>query len=311
MSHFIHPYAGCTGTWVRGNLHGHCSESSACASVPLFTGIENHRKAGARFLALTDHDTVTDLDAARARWPEMTFLEGFEWSRSQNILFIGETVPPLYEQSLRDALTRGRAQGLLTVICHPKPHRNRDYWTVLMILALDPQPVGIEVFNSHYSRPLHVDPAPNPLYTDTWDALLTRGRRLWGFANDDSHDPGDFGHTATYANVADLSAPAVMSAVMAGRFYGSTGLLLEEVSMEEVPMDGDEMKGDEISVRLDSDASGRFIGPVGRVLSETRGRQFSCRASGEAYVRFEAEGPAGRIFLQPFFRSGASVMSQK
>ena len=311
MSHFIDPYAGCTGTWVRGNLHGHCSQSSACASVPLFTGIENHRKAGARFLALTDHDTVTDLDAARARWPEMTFLEGFEWSRSQNILFIGETVPPLYEQSLADALSHGRAQSLLTIICHPKPYRNSDYWTVPMILALDPQPVGIEVFNSHYDRPRRRDPAPNPLYTDTWDALLSRGRRLWGFTNDDSHDAADFGHTATYANVSDPSARAVVSAVMAGRFYGSTGLLLEEVSVEEVTKEAVSRDGDEISVRLDSDASGRFIGPAGRVLSETRGRQFSYRASSEAYVRFEAEGPAGRIFLQPFFKSGASVVLQK
>jgi len=291
VSPIINPYAGCTGSWLRGNLHGHCSESSGCASVPLFTGIENHRKAGARFLALTDHDTVTDLAAARARWPDMTFLEGFEWSRSQNILFIGERVPPLYEHSLREALRR--AADLLTVICHPRPYRTRDYWTVSMILALDPAPVAIEIFNSHYSRPRRVDPAPNPLYTDTWDALLSRGMRLWGFANDDSHDPADYGHTATFANVSDNSAPAIMSALMAGRFYGSTGLLLEEVSLH----------GDEISVRLDSDASGRFIGPGGRVLSESQGRQFSCCASGEDYVRFEAEGAAGRIFLQPFFRN--------
>ena len=154
----LNPYAGCTGSWLRGNLHGHCSESSGCSSVPLFTGIEKHRKAGARFLALTDHDTVTDLASARVRWPEITFLEGFEWSRSQNILFVGENVPPLYESSLPEALKR--AAGLLTVVCHPKPYRYRDYWTVPMILALDPAPVAIEVFNSHYSRPMRVDPVP-------------------------------------------------------------------------------------------------------------------------------------------------------
>jgi hypothetical protein len=294
VSHNLtNPYAGCTGNWVRGNLHGHCSESSGCASVPLFEGIESHRKAGARFLALTDHDTVTNLAAARARWPEMTFLEGFEWSRSQNILFVGEKVPPLYEHSLREALRR--SAGLLTVICHPRPHRSRDYWTVPMILALDPAPVAIEVFNSHYGRPRRTDPAPNPLYTDTWDALLSQGLHLWGLANDDSHDPSDYGHTATWANVPDNSPATIMSALMAGRFYGSTGLLLEEVSMD----------GDEIRVRLDSDARGRFIGPGGRVLRESTGAEFVFRAFDEAYVRFEAEGAAGRIFLQPFFRSGA------
>jgi len=284
------PYADCRGTWVRGNLHGHSSESSGCASVPLFAGIERHWNAGARFLAITDHDTVTDLAAAGARWPDITFLEGFEWSRSENILFIGESVPPLYELSLPEALRR--AAGLLTVICHPRPNLRRDYWTVPMILALDPPPLAIEVYNSHYGRPRHVDPGPNPLYTDTWDALLTKGLRVWGFANDDSHDPIDFGRTATVANVEDRSAASLMNALKAGRFYGTTGLMLEEVAMS----------GDAISVRLGSEARGRFVGPGGTVLSESTGSWFAFRAHDEDYVRFEAEGSAGRIFLQPFFQ---------
>ena len=286
----LDPYAHCGGSWVRGNLHGHCSESSGCASVPLLAGIEKHREAGARFLALTDHDTVTDLSPARARWPDMTFLEGFEWSKSQNILFIGERVPPLYELPLSEAMRQ--ADGLLTVICHPRPHLRRDYWTVPMILALDPSPAGIEVYNSHYSRPMQADPGPNPLYTDVWDAVLSRGLRVWGFVNDDSHDPGDFGNTATLANVKDPSAASLMEALKEGRFYGSTGLRLEEVSAAD----------DSIRVRLDSDAHGRFVGTGGRVLGASEGREFSLRVRDEAYVRFEAEGAAGRIFLQPFFR---------
>ncbi len=286
----LNPYANCGGTWVRGNLHGHCSESSGCASVPLLAGIEKHRKAGARFLALTDHDTVTDLSPARVLWPDMTFLEGFEWSKSQNILFIGEKVPPLYELSLSEAMRQ--AAGFLTVICHPRPSLRRDYWTVPMILALDPPPTAIEVYNDHYSRPTRTDAGPNPLYADIWDGLLTRGLRLWGFVNDDSHDPADFGRTSTCVNAKDLSAASLMEALRAGRFYGTTGLGLEEVSVA----------GELISVRLDSDARGRFVGPGGGVRGASEGQEFSLRASDEDYVRFEAEGAAGRIFLQPFFR---------
>lgn len=287
------PYDECRGAWIRGNLHGHCAESSGCASVPLAAGVEKHRQAGARFLAITDHDRVTDLAAARTRWPDMVFLEGFEWSASENILFIGEEVPPLYSRPLGEALSR--AEGLLTVICHPRPNPRRDYWTARMILALDPPPMAVEIYNSHYGRPLRTVAGPNPLYTDTWDILLTAGRRLWGFANDDSHDPPDFGRTATWVNVEDFSASSVMAALKSGRFYGSTGLLLEEVSLQ----------GDEIKVRLDSDAEGRFVGPGGFVLGSGRGREFSHRVGAEAYVRFEAEGPNGRIFLQPFWAGGA------
>jgi hypothetical protein len=289
---YLNPYAGCRGPWVRGNLHGHCKESSACSSVPLVSGIERHRAAGARFLAITDHDTVTDLSAARARWTDIAFLEGFEWSASENILFIGEKVPPLYELSFDDAMRR--ADGLLTVVCHPRQSRSRTYWTVPMVMGLDPAPMGMEVYNAHYSRPHRVFADANPLYTDMWDELLTKGLRLWGFANDDSHDPADYGCTMTMARVEDLSTGSLMRSLMAGRFYGSTGLLLE----------GIEEESGEIRVRLSTDAKGRFVGPGGRILAESEGRAFAYRASTEEYVRFEAEGDTaqGRIFLQPFYR---------
>jgi predicted RNA-binding protein YlqC (UPF0109 family) len=84
-----------------------------------------------------------------------------------------------------------------------------------------------------------------------------------------------------------------MNALKAGRFYGSTGLQLESVSV----------MGDEIRVRLDSEAQGRFVGPGGRILQASTGREFFYRAGDESYVRFEAESPKGRIFLQPFYRA--------
>jgi hypothetical protein len=58
-------------------------------------------------------------------------------------------------------------------------------------------------------------------------------------------------------------------------------------------------------VRLVEAAKGRFIGPGGRVLSEGEGSSFAYRTAGEQYVRFEAEGKAGRIFLQPCFGKAA------
>jgi hypothetical protein len=293
--HLINPYAGSEGAWVRGNLHGHCRESSACATVGLREGIRKHHDAGARFLAITDHDYVTDLSDVRRLWPEIIFLEGFEWSASENILFIGEHVPPLYEGSLREALQG--SSDLLTVICHPKPSRSRDYWTVPMIAALVPSPSAIEIYNAHYSRGNLAYPDPNPLYTDIWDLLLSRGMRLWGVADDDSHDPPDFGRTLSMACVQDPSPRSLLAALRAGRFYASTGLLMENV----------EVKGREINVRLASPGVGRFIGPGGRMLRTGEGRDFSCLHSGEAYIRFEAEGRDGRIFLQPFFSGGKAA----
>ena len=289
MPSLLNPYVDCRGPWISGNLHGHSREHSSCASVPLLEGLARYHDAGARFCALTDHDHVTDLAAARARWPGLTLLEGFEWSRSENILFIGPSVPPLYELPLEDALRS--ADGLLTIVCHPRPSLQFEYWTVPMIMALRPRPLGIEVYNAHYAQPHMHFGTPNPLYTEHWDALLGAGLRLWGFTNDDSHNPSDYLHARTMVCEADHAPARLMAALRAGRFYGTTGLQLNAV----VVQDG------RVSVTLASEARGRFIGPGGAVLSEGGGREFGYRWAGEAYVRFEAEGGAGRLFLQPFF----------
>lgn len=286
------PYAGCgtgSGAWVRGNLHGHSSEHSGCSSVPLADGIARYRAAGAGFMAVTDHDHVTDLSAARARYPGMVFLEGFEHSIAENVLFIGERVPPLHRLPLADALAA--ADGLLTVVCHPRPRARDDYWTVAKILALSPRPAGIEVYNGHYGKRHVIWKETNPLYTETWDGLLSRGARLWGYANDDFHDPPDFGRAWNMV-WADTATPSgIVHALASGSCYGTTGLLAESVAVE----------GARVRVRLADPAEGRFIGPGGRVLSRSEGSEFAWRRDGEAYVRFEARGDAGMLWLQPFF----------
>ena len=132
-----------------------------------------------------------------------------------------------------------------------------------------------------------------PLYTALWDRLLTAGRRLWGFANDDFHDPADFDNAFNMVLVRDHSAGAVLDAAKNGRFYASTGLLLDRVGED----------GGGISVAVAEDCVGRFIGPGGAVLAEAAGRTFEYEADDEAYVRFEAEAESGKLFLQPMFRT--------
>jgi len=285
-------YLNCGGKWLRANLHCHSKEHSGCASVPLSKGIQMYRDAGTRVLALTDHDHVSDLAEFSLRYPDMTFLEGFEYSRSENMLFIGEKVPPLHRLSIDEALLQ--ADGLLTVVCHPAPRKGESYWSVEKILSLDPVPIGVEVYNGHYIHRFPMWKNTNPLYTTFWDELLSRGARIWGFANDDFHHPNDFGRAFNMICGEDRSPASVMSALKAGRFYASTGLLLSEVIVGDAS----------ITVRLAESARGSFIGPGGRVLEEGEGTLFQYAAKGEMYVRFEAEGSAGRIFLQPFFAEG-------
>ena len=84
----------------------------------------------------------------------------------------------------------------------------------------------------------------------------------------------------------------IVAAAKRGHSYATTGLLL--LAVEE--MDG------RIAVEVDAPCAGEFIGPGGQRLATGNGTRFEFAASGEAYVRFEAEGESGRIFLQPMFQ---------
>ena len=284
------PYHNLSGTWIRGNFHGHCDENSACASVPLAESVQWYAELGVGVITLTDHDTVTDLTAMQAAYPEMAFLEGFEYSSRENVVFVGPKVGPLYKHSLEDALMQ--ASDLLTIICHPRPHADgRDYWTKDMLEALGVWPDGIEVYNGHYGTATAVSNGRQPLYAAFWDELLTAGHHLWGFANDDFHDPEDFDNAFNMLLVEDNTPKSVVQAAKTGRSYASTGLLLKTITEQ----DG------HIVVEVDAPGTGRFVGPSGRELAKNQGTRFEYTAGDEAYVRFEAEGETGRIFLQPMW----------
>jgi hypothetical protein len=164
-----------------------------------------------------------------------------------------------------------------------------------MLESLGTRPDGIEVYNGHYGIESALANGRWPLYTEFWDELLTANYRVWGYANDDFHDPADLGNAFNMILVEDESPQAIVRAAKAGRCYASTGVLLEALTEE----------GGDIAVEVNAACVGAFVGPGGKELAKGEGMRFEYRVGDEAYVRFEAEGEAGRIFLQPFFPAGA------
>ncbi len=289
------PYAG-TGTWIRGSFHGHCDENSACASVPLADSVRDYQALGAGFVTLTDHDLITDLAPLQAQYPELVLIQGFEYSTRENVVFAGPGLPPLYEHSLEEALAQ--AGDLFTMVCHPQPKGAAlEYWTRPKLEALGTWPDGLEVYNGHYGIDSAIASGRQPYYANFWDELLTAGHRLWGFANDDFHDPADFDNAFNMVLVEDMTPAGVVRAAKAGRCYASTGLLLLGFSVE----------GSLVKVQLSAPCDGRFIGSGGVVLSRSENSLFEYEVGDEQYVRFEGVGEAGRIFLQPMFRDISAV----
>jgi hypothetical protein len=88
---------------------------------------------------------------ARQDHPGPIVLTGFEYSRGPNLLFLGQTVPPLRALSLPDA--RAAAAELLTIVAHPRPRPPEVYWSRDLVAGLGRLPDGVEVFNGHYGVP--------------------------------------------------------------------------------------------------------------------------------------------------------------
>ena len=286
---YTSPYENLTGTWIRGSFHGHCSENSSCGRIPLAEGVQMYHEVGAGFVTLTDHDYITDLTDIAPQYPDMTFIQGFEYSTRENVVFAGPGVKPLYEVSLEAALQE--AKDLLTFVAHPKRWVDREYWTLPMLEALGTWPDGLEVYNGHYGIERALAEGRWPLYNDFWDEVLTAGHRVWGYANDDFHELDDFSNAFNMVNVLERTPEGVIAAAKAGRCYATTGPLVAQVTVAE----------NTYSVDLEKPASGRFVGLGGVVLEASEGTAFSYLATDEPYVRFEAEGSDGRVFLQPMY----------
>jgi hypothetical protein len=87
--------------------------------------------------------------------------------------------------------------------------------------------VGLEVWNAGCE--LEIGRGDSSLH---WDEALERGRNVFALATDDSHHPGfDSGFAWTMVRAADKSQEAVLAALRAGSFYGSTGPEITSVEL--------------------------------------------------------------------------------
>ena len=292
------PYRGRRGRWVRASFHTHTAENSPCASVPLAEGVRWLRELGAEVVAITDHDRVTDLQAMERTYPDTVFLQGVEHSHSAHYLFVGRQVPPLYELPLPEAAARADGE-LLQIVAHPCADEANG-WTVAAMDQFAREtggrlPHGIEIIDGHYTQARIVARGVRYNYTALWDELLSAGYRLWGYANDDFHDPIDLDNAHNLLLVETLSAEAVLEAARVGCCYASTGLTLRAIHERE----------GHIVIDVGRLCTGRFVGPGGRVLAEARGARFAYTATEERYVRFEAKAGRAELFTQPMFREDA------
>lgn len=218
----VSPYTGGAGAWLRGNLHTHTTISDGPYD-PQKT-IEAYAEKGYDFLAITDHDKLSKIDALDPRG--MTLIDGNEITADgPHLLHLNAKsllAPNPDRQPVIDEIGRG---GGLAVFCHPNWEADFNHCPQEKLEQYQSY-TGIEIFNG-----VTVWAEGNPCATDRWDRLLSQGRRMWGFANDDPHFEAGIGVGWNVVQSDDRSAQAILDALRQGNFYASTGVAIERIAV--------------------------------------------------------------------------------
>jgi hypothetical protein len=219
------------GTWLRCALHAHSTNSDGELAPDLL--VRHYEWAAYDVLATTDHWVRTDEPSTKRLLvipsTELNAVVGD--GEDAHVLALGveaDPVAPTGEfERLADVVGWIEANGGLPYLAHTywSGLRSDQWWDC-------PGLLGIEVWNSGCE--LELGRGDSSLH---WDEALEHGCDLQALATDDSHHPGyDSGFAWTWVRAAERTREAVLGALRAGSFYGSTGPEIRgiEVSDDEV-----------------------------------------------------------------------------
>ena len=242
---------------------------------------------------MTDHNFVTYPWSTYGRDPVtlgMVDIQGNELSSGHHIvsLFSGYANTSADETTL---LTGVGTAGGLAFFAHPGRYTQTAQWYADHYLA-QPHCIGQEIYNQ------------GDRYTGDrvkWDqvlSILMPSRPVWGFSNDDSHDPAHVGKNRTYLLLPSLSAANVRTALEDGQFYATYSTSAAAVPPAFTNIAVDAVAGT-VTVRGTGYTQVRWISQGTQVAT---GETLDLVATpGVAkYVRAELHGSGGIAYSNPF-----------
>jgi hypothetical protein len=296
-------------TFQKGNIHTHTNLSDG--DQPPEQVYAWYRERGYSFLAVTDHNNLTEPSrfASLERKKRFVMITGEEVTMRGagkqvhvNALCHKHTIGgknfDTQQQALAWAVREIAAQGGVALVNHPN-------WDWALTAADLPAARGARLLEIESGHP-HVHTqgdAEHLSHEAIWDVALGAGQDLAGVAVDDAHTYGPRapeiaarpGHAWIQVFAPEASRRAICEALGQGRLYASTGVTLRRIVV----------KDDTYAVfPADASADVEFVGEGGRVLQRVRaGSDGAARyqlAGGEGYVRARVTTSDGkRAWTQP------------
>jgi len=282
------PYGDPSVPWLRGNLHTHSTNSDG--RQPPQAVIDDYAGRGYDFLMFSDHDKITDTAGLDAKG--MVLIPGDEISaKGPHMLHVGakERVEPDADRQVVIDKINGGAGGF-AIMNHPNWQDSYNHCDLAVLQKLQGY-AGMEIFNG-----VVLFLTGSEVATDKWDRVLSTGHRVWGFANDDSHDVPHRGIAWNMVQCATRNADDVVAAMKAGRFYASTGVKVDEIRTD----------GLTVTVKAANAQSFRVHTDFGRTLARIEGSEMKFTAVPDpkkcTYIRVECFGAGeAEAWLQPMF----------
>jgi hypothetical protein len=260
--------AGDSGeVWLKGSTHVHAAPSGdSTTSIP--DVIAWYESNGYDFIAITDHNRISELDA----WDPTIGQSTIRNADSGIIVFAGIELTynptgclPVGDPSGNCRIhvnllgTTGRFAGRLEWANREDPQRLAKYQAALdqqkrlgglaqlnhpqWLWGMTPELLTelarrgmslVEIANVQFEK-WNAGDATHPSTEALWDAALAAGVTLWGVASDDAHHyagggkyPAGGGFIAVKAR---RDPQAILDAIAAGRFYSSTGVTLSRAEV--------------------------------------------------------------------------------
>jgi len=307
---FVHTPPPAGALWLKGNTHTHTTNSDG--DTPPEQVAQWYKRHKYDWLVLSDHNVFTDprtlaslMDSTFLLIPGEEVTTAFKSAQVHvNALDITRVIAAPKDTSLlttvQATIDAIRAERAIPHINHPNFRWSIDT-TVLWRMKNDRL---IEIHNGH---PLvHNDGGGESAgLEEAWDALLTRGKKIYGISVDDAHHfQGEFasdranpGRGWVVVRTPRREGRAIVEALDAGQFYASSGPVLDDITVTDATLS--------LRIRRDGDFkyTTQFIGDNGRILDVNRTLTPSYTLTGnETYVRARVIDSGGRVaWVQPVF----------
>lgn len=271
--------------WAKGNLHTHTSISDGAFS-PQDT-LARYSSLGYQFLMFSEHDFISPLNGLHTNG--MVVIPGNEITdEGPHLLHVNakKKVEPYPDrQKVLDEIQKDSG---FAIISHPNWEEDFNHCPQ-ELLETWKNYTGIEIYNGIVRR------LPgNPCATDRWDLLLSQGKWVWGYANDDAHWEENFGVAWNVVQVESLTRDNVLNALKKGDFYASTGVEIQKITVKDGIISITTSNAKKIAVIVD----------YGRRINEIYDTSICFEVQENfpySYIRFEfwGEGEA-QAWTQPF-----------